>query len=95
MCSRYRYSSYQQKGEADLFVFPVAVVYPINFQNICGGDVILCLNRPDKTMREQAAAWSKMKTGTLADLNAFVREQNMKTIQISEIEREVYELMTR
>jgi hypothetical protein len=49
----------------------------------------------DETMREQAAAWSKMKTGTLADLNAFLREQNMKTIQISEIEREVYELMTR
>jgi photosystem II stability/assembly factor-like uncharacterized protein len=40
-------------------------------------------------------SWKQLKAGALAELNAQLRRENLQQIQISEIETEVYELMTR
>ncbi len=43
----------------------------------------------------QTANWKRLKTGALTQLNNRLQQQNLKTVQISEIETEVYQLMTR
>ena len=43
----------------------------------------------------QVKSWKDLKAGALTLLNTALREQNLKTVEISEIETEVYELMTR
>jgi hypothetical protein len=39
--------------------------------------------------------WAALKTGPLAALNLKLKTQGLEPIAIAEIEREVYELMTR
>jgi photosystem II stability/assembly factor-like uncharacterized protein len=46
-------------------------------------------------VKTQAKNWKDLKAGALTLLNTDLREQNMKTVEISEIEKEVYRLMTR
>ena len=46
-------------------------------------------------VKTQAQNWKDLKAGALTLLNTKLREENLKTIEISEIETEVYELMTR
>ncbi len=43
----------------------------------------------------QVKSWKDLKAGALTLLNTNFREQNLKTVEISEIETEVYRLMTR
>ena len=40
-------------------------------------------------------SWKQLKAGALTELNAQLRRQNLEQVQISEIESEIYELMTR
>jgi hypothetical protein len=40
-------------------------------------------------------SWKQLKAGVLSELNAQLRRERLQEVQISEIESEVYELMTR
>ena len=46
-------------------------------------------------VKARVQSWKDLKAGALTLLNTKLREENLKTIEISEIETEVYELMTR
>lgn len=46
-------------------------------------------------VKTQVKSWNDLKAGALTLLNTDLREQNLKTVGISEIETEVYRLMTR
>ncbi len=66
-----------------------------------GGDrttpaqAIQLYDQSSATVKAQAQHWKELKIGPLTLLNTKLREENLKPVEISKIETEVYELMTR